>query len=281
MKNRKQYSHLRLRFDRKAAATARRDHENFSEIDLGSRLKGTHLNIVNISKDDSEYEKELENDEIRREKKQSREKKLRHAIVRVGQIGLALLSAYTIFLIYGLIMTEYQYNENGEIVPVIITADEIENKVAFEQLYRYYIQARNLYEEILRLDYKVSIEEQSKLLATEYESLLDDVSKLVITIDAITVDTKYGQLKSMLLEWVKTDTAVYLQNMSSAILQNDDKRVDEAIAGRNKMYRDFMLLSENMAALGEAISGIDITSMYEWSPEQYVKQVLEGIRGDE
>lgn len=279
MKNRKPYSHLR--FDRRAAVTARREHEEFSKIDLGSRLKGMHLNIVNVSKDDIKYEKELEEDEIKREKKQSRKRKLWRGMVRGGQIGLALLSAYTVFLIYGLIMTEYQYNENGELVPIIISTDEIESKATFEQLYRHYIQARNLYEEILRLDYKMSLDEQPKLLATEYESLLDEVSKLVITIDAITMDTKYGQFKSMLIEWVKTDAAVYLQNMSSAILQNDNKRAEEAIAGRNKMYHDFMLLSENIAALGEVISGVDITSMYEWSPEQYVKQVLEGIQGDE
>ena len=47
------------------------------------------------------------------------------------------------------------------------------------------------------------------------------------------------------------------------------------------MYSDFMLLSENVAALGETISGVDISSMYEWSPEQYVKEVLEGVQKNE
>lgn len=277
MKNSKHHSHLR--YDRKAAGAALRDHNKSTGIDLSNRLK--QKNIEDICKEGIEYEKELEADENQRERNKSRKNKLFCGVIRGMQIGLALLSAYTVFLIYGLIVTEYQYNENGELVPKIITVDEIENKAVFEQFYRYYIQARNLYEEILRLDYKLSFDDESKLLATEYEALLDDVSKLVISIDAIAVDTKYGQFKSMLLEWVKTDTAIYLQNMSSAILQNNNTKAEEALAGRNKMYSDFMLLSENIAALGEIIPGVDIASMYEWSPEKYVKKVLEGIQGDE
>lgn len=277
MKNSKHHSHLR--YDRKAAGAALRDHNKSAGIDLSNRLK--QKNIEDICKEGIEYEKELEADEIQRERNKSRRNKLFCGVIRGMQIGLALLSAYTVFLIYGLIVTEYQYNENGELVPKIITVDEIENKAVFEQFYRYYIQARNLYEEILRLDYKLSLNDESKLLATEYEALLDDVSKLVISIDAIAVDTKYGQFKSMLLEWVKTDAAIYLQNMSSAILQNNNAKAEEALAGRNKMYSDFMLLSENVAALGEVIPGVDIASMYEWSPEKYVKKVLEGIQGDE
>ena len=220
-----------------------------------------------------EYDKKLENEETLRQKKESRKEKRRCRLARGVQIVLALLSAYTVFLLYGLIVTEYEYNENGMLVPRIITTDEIENKAVFEQIYRYYIQARILYEDILRLDYKLTLENETKLLATEYEALLDDVSKLVVSIDALAVDTKYGQFKTMLLEWVKTDAAVYLQNMSAAILQNSSEKGNEAIAGRNKMYSDFMLLSENVAALGETISGVDISSMYEWSPEQYVKAV--------
>ena len=266
-----------LRFDRKAAEAALRKHGKLPETELSKRIREED----GSSEAREEYDKKLENEETLRQKKESRKEKRRCRLARGVQIVLALLSAYTVFLLYGLIVTEYEYNENGMLVPRIITTDEIENKAVFEQIYRYYIQARILYEDILRLDYKLTLENETKLLATEYEALLDDVSKLVVSIDALAVDTKYGQFKTMLLEWVKTDAAVYLQNMSAAILQNSSEKGNEAIAGRNKMYSDFMLLSENVAALGETISGVDISSMYEWSPEQYVKEVLEGVQKNE
>ena len=114
----------------------------------------------------------------------------------------------------------------------------------------------------------------------EYEELLDNVSSLTVTIDALSVNTKYGQYKNMLLEWVRTDTAVYLQNMSAAILQNDEEKANEAVACRDQMYNDFLILTENMAVLGESVPGADLSSLYTWSPEKFIAEVLEGVRDE-
>ena len=114
----------------------------------------------------------------------------------------------------------------------------------------------------------------------EYEELLDTVSSQTVAIDGLALDTKYGQFKTMLLKWVKTDAAVYLQNISAAILQNDSQKEEEALACRSQMYTDFLILSENMAVLGENVPGIDVSSLYEWSPENFISEVLEGVQDE-
>lgn len=265
--------HNKLHYDYKAAKDAKKGR---NKSDLRSRLGQEE----EIEKETEVLEEELEQEETLREKKNLRSQKAKHIFLRGIQLLLSVMSIYTVFLIYGLIVTEYQYDTDGNIVPRIITMEEIEGRETYGVLYRYYLQARALYEKVLRLDYKLSMDEESKLLAMEYEALLDDVTSLTVAMDGLAVDTKYGQFKGMLLEWVRTDTAVYLQNISAAILKNNEEKANEALACRNQMYSDFLILTENIAALGEAIPGADLSSLYTWSPEKFISEVLEGVRNE-
>lgn len=231
-------------------------------------------------KDAAAFEEELEKEEVYRQKKQIHTERAKKIAGRCFQIFLAVFCVYTVFLIYGLVSTDYEYDENGNVVPKIVTVEEIGNKEVYNVLYRHYLQARTLYEDILRLDYQLSMDEESKLIATEYEELLDTVSVQTVSIEALSLETKYGQFKTMLLEWVKTDAAVYLQNISAAILQNSIEKEDEALACREQMYNDFLVLSENMAVLGESIPGTDVSGLYEWSPERFISEVLEGVHDE-
>ncbi len=128
------------------------------------------------------FEQELESEEHARQKKQLRTERTGRIAGRIFQVVLAGLCVYTVFLIYGLLSTEYVYDADGNVVPKVVT---------------------------------------------EYEELLDRVSAQTVAIEALTLETKYGQFRSMLLEWVKTDAAVYLQNVSAAILQNDEQKEAE------------------------------------------------------
>lgn len=263
----------RLHYDYKAAKDAKK----------GKKYSGLRSRLGQEEQTEKEtevLEEELEQEEAIREKRSLRSQKAKHIILRGIQILLSVLSIYTVFLIYGLMVTEYQYDAEGNIVPSIITMEEIEGRETYGILYRYYLQARALYEKVLRLDYRLSMDEESKLLAMEYEALLDDVTSLTVAMDGLSVDTKYGQFKGMLLEWVRTDTAVYLQNISAAILKNNEEKANEALACRNQMYNDFLILTENIAALGETVPGADLSSLYTWSPEKFISEVLEGVRNE-
>lgn len=263
----------KLQYDYKAAGHAKRKGKKHR---LKDRLQAEEPELENQSVE--QLEEELEKEEEKQQQRGLQVKRIRRLLVRSFQILLAILSVYTVFLIYGLMVTEYQYDETGNVKPKIVSVEEITSREIYDLLYRHYLQARNLYEDVLRLDYRLNIGEEPKLVAMEYEEMLDKVSSLTVTVDALSVGTKYGQYKNMLLEWVKTDTAVYLQNMSIAILQNNEEKANEAVACRTQMYNDFLILTENMAILGETVPGTDLSSIYSWSPEKFIAEVLEGVR---
>lgn len=119
-------------------------------------------------------------------------------------------------------------------------------------------------------------EEDPLTLAPEYESMLDEVSDLSIKTDALEVDSQYSQIKSLLLTWIKDDIAVYLQNMSAAISKNDADTANNALQDKDRVYSDFSVITQNIAATGENIKGVDITDVKEWTPENYVDEEING-----
>lgn len=274
----RRYEKRSLHYDRKAAATARKEQKKKKS---GLKKPLGHANEMETEEPIEIFEQKLEKLEATRLVKQSRREKRKRALMRGIQILLAIMSAYLAFLIYGLFVTEYEYNEQGGVVPKIVSVEEIESKSVYGELYKYYCMSRSLYEDVLRIDYKLSLDPESKLVATEYEELLDEVTSLTVAIDAFEPGSKYSQMKNMILEWVRTDIAVYLQNVSAAILQNNQEKAANAVSGREQVYSDFMIISENLAALGEAVPGYDLSDLYEWSPEKYISEVLEGVKMDE
>lgn len=223
-------------------------------------------------------EEALERETETRRKRTARSERLCRRGGKAVQILLAAGCVYLVFIFYGLMVTEYDYNKQGEVVPRIVTAEQIKAKVQFDEIFNYYLQARTLYEDALRLDYRLSTDtEAPKLLATEYEGMLDDVSKLSLALEAVSTDTKYNPVKSLLEAWVKSDIAVYLQNMGAALSQNNEEKANNALQDRDRMYQDFAIITENVAALGGVVPGMDLTTLYEWSPERFVTETLEGV----
>ena len=111
---------------------------------------------------------------------------------------------YVSILIYGVMVTDYNYNENGEIVPEVVSVQDIKEEKAYDTILYQYLQCRSLYEEVLMLDYRLGKGEEDPLtLAPLYEEKLDTVSSLSIKTDALTVETKYSKVKDMLLSWIK------------------------------------------------------------------------------
>lgn len=187
---------------------------------------------------------------------------------------------YLIFLIYGALNTKYIY-ENGKIVPQKMSVQQITELAEFEEVALMYRQSRMLYEEILRLDYRMAKGvEDPLLLAPEYQELLDDISSLVIQFQAINVPQKYALNQNQIVEWVHVHAAAYCQNMSGAITENNAKKANEAIAGRNYMYEQFSIITENVAKIGNTVYGADISDIKNWSPEKFVSEEL-GDAGSE
>ena len=184
---------------------------------------------------------------------------------------------YLLVLIFGAAVTKYQYNSDGKAVPEKMSVDDIRQKHNFDTILTQYEYCRSLYEKTLLLDYRVAQGQEDTLeIAPEYEALLDDVQNLSVKTDAISVDTKYDQVNSMMVNWIKNDIAVYLQNISAAISENNTEKANNALQDKDRVYDDFSLITQNIVALGSSISGADLTDIKSWTPEDYVDQEING-----
>lgn len=184
---------------------------------------------------------------------------------------------YLLVLIFGAAVTKYQYNSDEKAVPEKMSVDDIRQKHNFDTILTQYEYCRSLYEKTLLLDYRVAQGQEDTLeIAPEYEALLDDVQNLSVKTDAISVDTKYDQVKSMMVNWIKNDIAVYLQNISAAISENNTEKANNALQDKDRVYDDFSLITQNIVALGSSISGADLTDIKSWTPEDYVDQEING-----
>ena len=230
--------------------------------------KITELEIPEFNEEVFEREYE-ENDVIKTEK--LRRSKQRSAFANMMlKIFLILAIFYTAFLIYGVIITEYVYDEKGEVVPLVYTIDEIEEKKDYELFSAYYINIRDLYEKIIVLDYRLAVANDNAdyiSLSSEYETLLETVSAITIQMEAYTPRSAYKQTYNLMLNLVKTDIAVYLQNISAALAQNDEDKAAKAVISKEVVYDDFIKTTSNMITLGENIKGIDVSGLKNWSVE--------------
>ena len=223
----------------------------------------------------SELPNELEEilEEHREEKEILKQKRKR----MFKTVLLALVCAYLLFLIYGVLVTGYQYGEDGKVEPVVLSVKEIGEKENYDKLKGQYDSCKQLYEKILLIDYRFDQGvEDLRLLAPEYEALLDDVESLTVKTSALDVETKYTTIKSMLLTWIKTDVAIYLQKISSAVTKENADDAAVAYQYRSIVQNDFLLITQNLITLGENTKGAEIWDMKTWSPDGYIQETVLG-----
>lgn len=224
-----------------------------------------------------ETEDELELSSLKQAREEKREEERHKKRMKIFNILMITACIYIIFLIYGVFCTNYQYNDKGEITPVVLSVSEIKALKDYNTMLVQYEDCRVLYEKILQLDYRLGLGVEDPLtLAPEYEKLLDEVNDLTVKTDALDVNTRYDTIKGMLLNWVKTDTAIYLQKISSGISQNNADDANTAITYKTVMYDDFALISQNMITIGENVNGANINGIKEWSPEGYINEFING-----
>lgn len=264
--------------------SSKNSEENF-EDDILSGIKQSQPQRREEKKQEPLYqepkkkmtEAELEIESLRRHHEEQKRLERWKLSTRIVNISLVLACVYVLFLIYGVLVTNYQYTDNGTIKAQRLTISEIKEKKNYETIYYQYLNCRSLYEEVLLLDYRLGKGEEDPLtLAPEYESLLDEVNNLSVKTDALEVDSQYSQIKSLLLNWIQNDIALYLQNMSSAISQNNAETANNALQDKDNVYSDFSIITQNIVAMGENVKGVDIVDVKEWTPEDYVDKEING-----
>ena len=265
---------------RKPAAPAAGYAERETSTPLRRRVSTVREDTTNEMLEEIEMAEQYETE------KREHRSNIRH---RVFNIVMALLSFYMVFLIYGVVTTQYAYNNEGKVKAEKMSVSDIKEKKEFEKILAQYQNARALYEQILMFDKRLELDStQAMSIATEYEGISDDIESLYTKVSSITVDAKYSQLKNMLLVWLKGDDAqevpnglfMYVTYMSAAISQNDSENADAAVQAKDNVYTSFSVITSDLVALGENIKGVDMTEERKWSPESYVDEQVNGKKDE-
>lgn len=211
------------------------------------------------------------------EEESAKTQKRKNILSKTGTVIMALLCIYIITLIYGVIITEYEYNDAGKIVPVEMSVEEIQKRNDFALLSSLYLQARSVYEQLLSLDYRVAGgQEEAYMIGPEYEKVLSTVDRLVTQIQAASVAKEYTQILELLEYCVNTHMAVYCQNMSSALTTGSKESAEQALLGREELNSTFQTITQNLVTIGRNIRGYDITDIEDWSPDGYIVDTYQG-----
>jgi hypothetical protein len=256
----------------------RKKSKKTAEIDLDEEFMPARQAFTDDLDDGEILQEEIDAEEATRQFNEKVKTAKTAKLAKICTVVLVAMSVYLAWLIYGAIITNYDYNEKGDIIAQRMSVTEIVAAEEYKEMQSYYLRARGLYEEALTLDYRLACyPDDALIIASDYEAMLEPVAKLSIDIGAAKFGTNYGQFQKQLMNWVQTDIAVYLQNISAAISQNNPEKANHAIISRDVMYNDFMLLSQNIAVYGRNTKGVTLGDIYEWSPEQFVSEELEGL----
>lgn len=191
------------------------------------------------------------------------------------KIFICFMCGYLLFLIYGVLVTNYDYDEKGNVVAQIMTKDDIEKQKEYSTLLGYYIDARTLYEKILVINYRFDKSPDDAIdLVPEYESLLDESNRILVQLKAFSPSKAYTPAYNLLVTWVNADLSSFLQEISAALSQSSAEHMANAINDKERMYNDCYQLTANMISLGEKVKGVDISTLKEWSPEEYIKEEM-------
>lgn len=184
---------------------------------------------------------------------------------------------YLVFLIYGVMYTEYAYNTSGDVVPVVYSVNDLELLSEYENIAGYYNRIQTLYADTLEIDADLAKNPHNSLvISLNYTELLDTVDKIVVDLNAAEYDSKYASIYKQFTVWTSTDIALYLQYMSAAIANNDPTAQANALVARTCVYNDFVVITKNLQTLASSIRGAEKYADFTWNPDQFYTKIMKG-----
>lgn len=233
-------------------------------------------------KQEERYEKELSARTLEKSKRKTNREKSNVRFKKGLSIFLVVLSVYMLFLTFGIINTDYIYNDKNEVVPKRVSLSEINELKSFQALATQYYACRSVYEEVLMFDYRYQNAENHEslvLLSSDYWKVTDKMKNIGVQINALKLPSEYTNVKNQLLTWTSEYMYWYCQRMSYSITDNSVEDFNEAVELQKSVYSGFRIISTNLASLGLAVPGAeaDVEDISSWSPEKYIDEQTGGL----
>lgn len=203
----------------------------------------------------------------------------RKKILAFVSMGLAsLFVVYVCFLIFGVFLTKYTYNNLGEVVPIVLSVEEIRELKEFETLNSFYLRTRALYETVLKTDHELDLNPDRALtIAMEYTEELEVLDKIITDLKAAEYSPGYAAMYDQIYTYLSTEFAWYLQKKATAITNNSAADAGDAEILRETIKSDFALITSNIAKLANSTKGASVEGLYDWTPDQFSKTLGEEV----
>lgn len=179
---------------------------------------------------------------------------------------LVLFCAYLIFLLFGMLVSDYYVDENGVRQPIVLSLEYLEKREDYRELRQHYDTVSDLIVDMSIIDIHVANEDITNMeAATQYSALLNEkVDILIPKITAMELGEEQIVLQKSMETLLSNDIAVYLQKMIDGLKTGNTDSIKTAMLWREKYLSSFDVIRGDMVLLCESVK-VDPTDIKEWN----------------
>ena len=224
----------------------------------------------------------LGNDTSKPEQSQNEESQIsavtsigKHTVRKNGsmfvKVLLILCIVYVLYLILGILSTEFYTDKDGKKKAVKGNIETLEDREDYDNLTDYISQVRDIMRDITIIDIKTANEEISYGQASvQYESILNDqVDFIIPRLKTVNVQTRNEHIKQDIQIIFSNDIAFYLQLMVKGLKAQDMASVNEAAKWKESMMQTYDSIDRNIRELAEKLHREE-SDFFNWELEKAV-----------
>lgn len=224
----------------------------------------------------------LGNDTSKPEQSQNEESQIsavtsigKHTVRKNGsmfvKVLLILCIVYVLYLILGILSTEFYTDKDGKKKAVKGNIETLEDREDYDNLTDYISQVRDIMRDITIIDIKTANEEISYGQASvQYESILNDQVDLIIPrLKTVNVQTRNEHIKQDIQIIFSNDIAFYLQLMVKGLKAQDMASINEAAKWKESMMQTYDSIDRNIRELAEKLHR-ENSDFFNWELEKAV-----------
>lgn len=187
------------------------------------------------------------------------------------KVLLILCIVYVLYLILGILTTEFYTDKDGKKKAVKGDIETLEDREDYDNLTDYISQVRDIMRDITIIDIKTANEEISYgQAAVQYESILNDQVDLIIPrLKTVNVQTRNEHIKQDIQIIFSNDIAFYLQLMVKGLKAQDMTSVNEAVKWKESMMQTYNSIDNNIRELAEKLHR-ENSDFFNWELEKAV-----------
>ncbi len=179
---------------------------------------------------------------------------------------LIILCVYTVFFMFGMLVSDYYVDENGVRQPIALSFDYLDNREDYRQLRQHYDAIADLVVDITIIDIYLANEEITSMeAATQYTAILNEkVDIMIPKISAMELGEEQIVLQESMETLLSNDIAVYLQKMVDGLKTGNTASINTAMVWRDKFLSTFNVIQGDMALLCDRVK-VDASAIKEWN----------------